>query len=93
MPNATSSAFFYETVGHMHTAVLRGLHSATRYYYTCGNYSSGWGPVFSFVNEPASWRACIFADFGRDNDESLVALYAATESRAMDYVIHAGDFA
>jgi hypothetical protein len=91
--NATSTSFTYATVGNLHTAVLRGLQPAARYYYLCGNYSGGWGPLFSFVSEPTTWRAAIFADFGRDNDESLLSLYSAAEAGDFDLVIHAGDFA
>jgi hypothetical protein len=99
-PNATSTFFPYTNVtlgpiGQMHTAVMSGLAPNTSYWYACGA-GDDWSPARQFVNAPARKGGdvyAIFADFGYDNDESLVALYAATESRDMDYVIHAGDFA
>jgi hypothetical protein len=94
-PNATSTFFEYRNatlgpVGVMHAALLTGLAPRTRYYYVCGNATGGWGPEASFVSEPETWRAAVFADFGRDNGESLVSLYAAAQEGAFDYVFHAG---
>ena len=99
-PNATSTFFPYLNasqgpIGQMHSAVMRGLAPNTAYWYLCGS-GDDWSPARQFVSAPQREGGdvfAVFADFGRDNDESLVALYAATESRAMDYVIHAGDFA
>ena len=99
-PNATSTYFAYTNVtlgsiGQMHTAVMTGLSPNTAYWYACGN-GDDWSPARQFVNAPQREGGdvyAIFADFGRDNDQSLVALYAAAEGRDMDYVIHAGDFA
>lgn len=99
-PNATSTFFPYLNaslgpIGQMHTAVMRGLAPNVSYYYACGS-GDDWSPVQQFVSGPRRAGGdtyAIFADFGRDNDESLVALYAAAESRDMDYIIHAGDFA
>ena len=71
--NATTNPFFFDTVGAMHTAVFTGLEPNTKYYYVCGNYTGGWGPLFSFTNGPTTWRAGIWADFGKNNDDDIDA--------------------
>jgi hypothetical protein len=82
---------------YIHRAVMKNLTAAQRYsYYVEDMQSAGTSDTYDFVAQRTDkqWvaRYAVYGDFGYENAESLPIVQAMYDSKAMDAIIHNGDF-
>lgn len=80
---------------YIHRVLLKNLQSNTEYMYHCGS-AEAWSAVYWFRVAP--WDSdnvtiAVFGDLGSQNARSLPALQRDAQTKQIDAVLHAGDFA
>jgi len=82
--------------GYTHFVTLSNLNTNTKYYYSCGDSTAGFGPVTAFMSQPAvgsrsSFAIAVIGDMGIPPNSQGTATSAISHLSSFDWTLHIGD--